>query len=132
MRRSTPFCLGLLALLGLAAGCQRLDVDRTIKLAPGDVQDILIDAPRSQQSIKVDVNASGAPVDVYVLLEAERQAVKENLLINKRPDPAKLLASQQKVTTATLEAAVPARNDFAILLAGASKPAEVKVKVTGR
>jgi hypothetical protein len=132
MRPSAPFCLGLSVLLGLAAGCQRLDVDRTINLEPGEVRDIIIGAPRSQQNVKVDVSASGAPVDVYVVLEAERAGVEDSLTLSKRPDTAKLLASQQKVTTATLEATVPAKNDFAILLAGAAKPAEVKVKVTGR
>ena len=47
----TKRALCLLALLPLAAaGCQRLDVEKSVPLEPGAVQTIGVDPPRSQLS----------------------------------------------------------------------------------
>jgi len=132
MRSFTQSVFGLLALsLLVAVGCQRLNVEKDIHVSPGEVQDVIIDAPRSEQKIKVDVTST-APIDVYVILSSDQQVVKDKLLGNRSPDPSKLLANQQKAENASLDATIPAKNEFRILLAGAKKPADVKVKVTSR
>jgi hypothetical protein len=123
---------GLALVLLTLVGCQRLNVDKKISLAPNEVQDIIIDAPKSQQQVKVVVNSSASPVDVYVVLEEAQNAVKAKLLENKRPDPSKVLASELAAESATVEATIPAKNEFRILLTGAKKATDVQVKVTGR
>jgi hypothetical protein len=118
-----------LSLLG-AVGCQRLNEERDLRVTAGDVKLVSIDGPRSEQKVKVEVTSS-APVDVYVVLCSEPGA-EDKLLENRRPDPSQVLASQQQVETASLDATVPAKNKFCIVFKGAKKAADVKLKVTGR
>ena len=129
--------LGSLApwLLGccLAGGCQRLDTERTLNLEPTQSHALLFDAPRSEQQVSVTIHSPGAPVEVYVVLEKNREQAMQTLEQGRRPAKEQLLASKDKAEEATLETTVPARNAFAVLLnSKASKAAQVKVKVTGR
>jgi hypothetical protein len=123
----------ILALLLAVAGCQRLNDERTVPLGPSQVHAVLYDAPRSDQKVSVTVSSPGAPVDAYLVLEKERQAVQDGLDRGQRPATAKVLAGKEKVEEASLEATVPAKSAFAVLLNSKSnKTADVKVKVTGR
>jgi hypothetical protein len=124
------FCLLMMALI-VAVGCQKLNVKRTIHINPGDVQDVIIDGPRSEQKINVGITSS-APIDVYVILSAEEQAVKSKLLAGQKPDDSKVLDKALKVDSANLTATIPAKNEFRIMLTGAKKPADVDVKITSQ
>ena len=62
--------------------------------------------------------------------EKDKEAAKQALLDRKKP--AASFAGKVKTQEATLEATIPANTGFAILLGGASKNSQVKVKVTGR
>jgi hypothetical protein len=130
MRTSTRMMLGLVALsLAVAVGCQRLNEKRTIHVSPGEVQDVIISGPRSEQKINVAVT-SNAPIDVYVILSADEQAVKGKLLSSMKPDESKILKKELKTENANLEATIPAKNEFRVLLTGAKKAADVNVHVT--
>jgi hypothetical protein len=117
--------------LAVAVGCQRLDVKRTIHVNPGDVQDVIIDPPRSEQNIKVGVT-SNTPIDVYVILSSNGDAVKGKLLASQKPDDSKILVKELKTENASLDATIPAKNEFRVLLTGAKKAADVNVSVTNR
>jgi hypothetical protein len=123
----------LLAAVGLAslvmAGCQRINQERTIHLESGDVQAIIVDPPSNEQKIMVKIT-SGSPIDAYVVLERDLQTAKQALLDSRSVKTA--LASKQKDQNPTLEATIPSRNGFAILLAGARKSTEAKVKITSQ
>jgi hypothetical protein len=124
-------CGLLVALLLAGAGCgQKLDYDSTVQLDAGQVQSMMIDAPKREQRVSVTVTSSSSPIDVYVVLDKDKEAGKQALLDGKKPAAA--LASQAETQDATLEATMPANSAFAILLGGASKTSQVKVKVTGR
>ena len=113
------------------AGCgQKLAYETTVQLADGEVQSIAVDAPKTEQKVSVSVVSSGSPVDVYVVLDKDKETGKQALLDRKKP--AESLASKVKTQDATLEATVPANTGFAVLLGNASKPSQVKVKVAGR
>jgi hypothetical protein len=128
MRSYTSAVFGLLVVtLAVTVGCQRLNVKRSIHVNPGDVQDMIIDGPRSQQKINVGI-ASTAPIDVYIILSAEEQAVKSKLLAGQKPDESKVLDKALKVDNATLQATIPAKSEFRILLTGAKKAADVEVE----
>jgi hypothetical protein len=131
MRRilSLRRCLVAALLLALS-GCTRLSYETTIQLGAGEVQSLSIDPPRREQKVSVTVTSSAAPVDVYVVLEKDKEAAKEALLDHKKP--AASLAGNVKTQEATLEATIPANTPFAILVGGASKTSQVKVKATGR
>jgi hypothetical protein len=121
--------LGLAAVL-FVAGCQRpLSVEKTVRLLPGDVQaPAIVDAPRAEQKIRVSVT-SAEPINVDVLLEANRPAVMEALQAGKRPAADKLMASKEQATADTLSVTVPAGKEFAVVLSGSKKETEVKLSV---
>lgn len=133
MRICTRVGFGLLIVsLTVAVGCQRLNVKRSIHVDPGtEVQEVIIDGPRSEQKVNVGITST-APIDVYVILSAEDQAVKSKLLSGSKPDSNKVLDKALKVDNANLSAIIPAKNEFRILLTGAKKPADVDVKVTSQ
>jgi hypothetical protein len=130
--RTVLYHLSLLAFLFLALpGCgQRLNYETTVDLPEGEVQSLMIDAPKREQKVSVTVSSAGSPIDVYVVLDKDKEAGKQALLDHKKP--AGSLASKTKTQDATLEVAIPANTGFAILLGGASKNSRVTVKVTGR
>lgn len=126
-----PYRFLLLCCVGVAllvAGCQRVNVEKTINLTAGAVEVSIIDAPRSQQKVKVSIT-SADPIDVDVVLEANKAAVMETLLSGKRPAADKVLASKEKVKSDALSATIPAGKEYAILFSGAAKTTEVKVNV---
>jgi len=119
----------LTVLLIVAVGCQKLDKPFDMDLQVGDVKLKTISAPRSEQKVKVDVTAS-TPIDVTLVLLPE--PVTDDKLLNYKPAPSDVLASQKHVTEATLEGTVPGGKEFGVLCKGASKDAKVTLKVTGR
>jgi hypothetical protein len=122
----------LLAALFLALpGCaERLNYETTVQLGDGEVQSLSIDPPKSEQRVSVTVSSSGSPIDAYIVLDKDKEAAKQALLDRKKP--AATLDGRAKTQDATLEATIPAKTGFAILLGGANKSSQVKVKVSGR
>jgi hypothetical protein len=120
------------ALFAIAmAGCNRvkLNDERTIEVAVGRNNSIVLDAVKKDQKIKVEISSPGAAVNVYVLLEKDREAVEEVIEALKPSD--KILAGEEKTEGATLEANIAAGNAAVILFTNASgKTASVKVKTT--
>ncbi|HYT92507.1 MAG TPA: hypothetical protein VEL76_27575 [Gemmataceae bacterium] len=122
----------LTILLVGTSGCQRLEHEGTYPMKMGEIQGIQISAPRGDQKVTVDVSASPAPIDVYVVLEDNRAAVTDKLHGYKEPDAGHILASKKKVDTGTLETTIPAGKAFSVILAGATKKTDVKVKIKGQ
>jgi hypothetical protein len=130
MARRTTLTLFVLGAL-LLTGCQQTIVNEKITLNPGDIKDRIIEAPSREQKVVVEVS-SGAPVNVWIVLESERQAVKAKLGIDQVPDPARVVASKQRIPSGTVEGTVPAGKEYAVILSGATQKTEVQLKVTGR
>src|SRR5262249_13148325 len=117
----------------LATGCRRqvLNDERTVKLDPAAVQSFPIDAPIRDEQVKVKVSSPGAPVNVYVVLQKDQTAAEDALEVGKAP--ASSLGGKDKVEDATLDATVPAKSPFAVVLGNTSaKTAQVKMTITGR
>jgi hypothetical protein len=125
--------VALVLCFGGAVGCgQKVDMEKTVSLGLGDIEvPFIVSPPKSQQSVTVEVS-SGAPVDVYLLLEENREAVKNKLKAGKAPDASHLIASEMKTTSGTLQGTVPAGKEYAVVVAGAKKNTEVKLKLKGR
>ena len=128
--RTLRCCLLAVFFLALPGCGQKLDYETTVQLEAGDVQLLSIDPPKQEQKVTVTVSSSGSPISVYVVSGKDKEAAKQALLDLKKPAGA--LASNAKTQEATLEATVPANTGFGVLLGGASKSSQVKVKVTGR
>lgn len=124
-------CL-FLVFAGLCGDCQeQLNYRRTVVLEPGDFKAFVLDALSGEIRARVAVKSSGSPVKVYVVREKDLEPALDRLEKGKLPD--RLLASKEATEDAILEAAIPARTAFAIILAcAAGKNAEVQLHVTAR
>jgi hypothetical protein len=125
-RRSWALLAGML----LLAGCQRLNEERTLHVTVGAVHQIDISPPRFEQKVTARISSPGAPVSAYLVRQADSEAAKNRMMENKAP--ATPLAGKDKAEDITLEATVPAKTGFVLLLRADQKDADVAVKVTGR
>jgi hypothetical protein len=130
MRIILPRCCCLLLLLVLSGCGQKLDYQTSVDLDEGQVQSILIDPPKREQNVSITAKSTGSPIDLYVVLDKDKEPAKQALLDRKKPAAA--LASKTKTQDAALEVTIPANTGFAVLLGGAGKSSHVTVKVTGR
>ena len=122
-----------LVILGLfAAGCQKLDVEKTYTIGVGDVEVLQIDGPSKQQKVTVTVTTT-FPVNVHIVPESEHNAAMSALPLNKKLDPSQVLGSMEKMETGmSVEGTVPAKAGYSVIVSGATKKTEVTLKITGR
>jgi hypothetical protein len=132
MRSLSRAWFWLVGVIVLAAGCGKINYEKTMVVEGGDFMAISVDPPRFEQKISVTVNSSGAPIDVYVVLEGDQNAalrIAEETLRSSKP-LGSALDGKQKITDATLNATIPAKKGFSILLLnGGTKRADVKIKI---
>ncbi len=122
------FRIAPLGLVLLLAGCQgKLDIAKTYTMEPGDSQFLLVEAPAGEQKINVAVKSGGVPLNVYVVPGTTSAQAQQAVQENKR-----VLASKTKAADPTLDATVPAKQAYVIMLDGAEKPAKIEVKITSR
>jgi hypothetical protein len=119
------FCLAALA---CAIGCTpRLDLNETIPIAPGSAQQRILPAVRQAQKIKIDVQATGSPVDVFVYLEKNKDAAQKEIYANGGPN---LLAAKKKIDSAQFEVSIPPAESTVIDIMPGLKKATVVLKAT--
>jgi hypothetical protein len=133
MRCTTRRAAAWLALaLLLAAGCrqQRLNVERTVTLEGGlGWKTLEFDPPRSEQKLTVTVTSPGVPVNAYLVKAADAPALQTAL--ERGQAPTSTLAQKEKAEDIMLEATVPAKTGFTLVLQS-NKKTDAKVKVVGR
>jgi hypothetical protein len=123
--------VGLLAAL-LVSGCQRSIYDGTVQLNRLEVKDLTVDAPAREQKVAVEFSSPGVPIDICVALTKDQQAVKQKLMAGLPGTNTPALAAKQQAESGTLEATIPAGQEYVVMLSGAGKKAEVKVKINGK
>jgi hypothetical protein len=125
----------LVAVLALAAGCGKINVEKTRSLDAGEFTAFSVDPPRYEQKVSIAVTSSGAPIDAYVVLEGDQNAalkIAEDALRSSKPFLGALDGKQQ-ITEATLHATIPAKKGFSVLLLnGGRNKADVKIRITSR
>lgn len=129
--------LGLLAMVLLASSSwlrqKPLNDERTALVKAGTVNTIEYDAPIQDQQVTITTSSPGVPVDVYVVLQDNLQKAQDALQGGAPPE--NTVASQKKTEQASLEAKVPAKKGFAVLINNSvnnNKDANVKVKATSK
>ena len=125
--RPCGLLLGLLVVT--AAGCQRVNYEKTYTIEPGEMKSILFDAPRYGQEVTVQVSSPGAPVSVYLVKAADEDAAHRAA---SRGGGSDVLAGKEKAEDISLKATVPAKTAYAVVLEAQTKKAEARVKVNGR
>jgi hypothetical protein len=123
---------GLLAGLLLIAGCQPLSYEKDYQLDTTAAIQILFDPPKYDQNVKVLVVSPGHPVSACLVKEEDKDRAEGAL--NRDTEPAGALASKLKGDNFTLEAKVPAKTAYVVVVFNPDRKelASVKVKVTGR
>src|SRR5437870_83616 len=122
------------------AGCQRpLNYEKTFRMEPGDVQAFPVDAPQREQKVRVEVTTSGVLLNVYVVRAQDEEAARQALLSDRKPTSSLAkteITPGQKPSTSSvasgLDATIPAKTGFTVLLNGATKSCDVTLKITGR
>src|SRR5437016_3745638 len=114
-----PLFIILLAVPGCPVG-QTLNFDKTVSLEPGDIKSFSIDAPKTNQKIRVETEA-GERIDVTITLESEAEAVKKFLEAKGSGSNPPWLARKTEQKQHTLEAEVSAGKGFTVILSGAQK-----------
>jgi hypothetical protein len=126
-----PMMKRVLCLVALASvmGCApRLNVDKTLEVDTSSNPQTILEAIRTAQKIKVDVHATGGPIDIFVFLEKNKVAADKE--INTKGGPS-LIVDKRKIDSATFETTIPAMESAVIeLRASTLKKATVNLKVT--
>jgi hypothetical protein len=115
----------------LLAGCQRLNFEKEYTIDPFDGQTMTFDPPRYEQKVTVEVKSPGNPVSVYLVKGEDAEKANNALQSGKAPTGA--FAGQEKSEDVNLEATIPAKTEYTLLVFNpGKKKAAAKVKVTGR
>jgi hypothetical protein len=123
--------VGLCAVLCLT-GCGGLQDQREVIIPPAEVRELTIAPVDKGRKVTVSCASPGTPVNVYLVLAADRDAGMQSLQSSGKP-PAKVLDSKEKTEDATLTATVPANSGCAVLFTSAgNQTATVKVQITGK
>jgi hypothetical protein len=119
----------LTALL-LLTGCQPLKFEKTETIPAGEVKLYTFDAPRYDQKLTVKVSSPGAPVSIWLVKEEDGEAARSRLESDKPPTSS--IASKENSEDITMEATIPAKTGYVLLVRSDKKKAEVKINVNGR
>jgi hypothetical protein len=107
--------LSSLALVLLVAGCQGALKDRRrVDVKSAEVKEILYDVQQREKSVQIVIESESAPVDAYLVLEADRARLAEQLANQGKPTG--FLASGVRSKEITLQGRIPAKSAFAVLL----------------
>jgi len=121
----------LLALTVIATGfgcTPKLDHRTTFAVDQSGGKQTILDPIRSAQKIKVDIQATGGPIDVFVYLEKNKEAAQKESFAKGGPN---LLVDKRKIDAAQFEVAIPAAETTIIdVQASTPKKADVTLKVT--
>jgi ribosomal protein S5 len=94
------------------------------------VKSFTVDPPRREQHLTVGFTSSAAPVDVYVALEKDIDNASMAIQNFKKPEG--ILAKLEKSSSGSIEAVIPAKAGFGVIVAGPIRDSSVEVKIIGK
>ncbi len=126
MRLSVLVGLSWIVIVGLV-GCGKLKYDRTETLEPGDMKTYTIDGPSSQQVVRVKLKADE---EVSLAVIPARDFPAPFSLDNL--EKVKAYATKANAKEFDLEATIPAKVDFMVLVYGAKKSTPITLNIQGK
>src|SRR5947209_19130152 len=102
----------------LLAGCSKIHEQRSFELDPADHYSLIVSAPVSEQKIRV-VATSDQPINVFVILEKDVPSAKKTTEFDPSTLTSGVVASQMNTKEASLDATIPAKEEFRVYLNGA-------------
>ena len=128
--RNLTMCIGVF-LLGMACGCGKtLDQDASFDV-PMEGKFLTVEPITTEQNVKVTGTATGAPVNVYLYLEKNRQAAEKDILAKKLVSPV-IPAKVEKAETFTLTATIPANETAVVQVTRAGMAAKVQLRISNK
>jgi len=120
-------------MLLVLAGCQKLNYEKETTLdAKTDFREFTFEPPSGDQKISVKAS-SDTPVNVWLVLEDDKDQTSSEILTGKKP--AKALGGDANAKEIDFEVTVPAKKGFVVFIGrgkGPSTDAKVKLNVKGR
>src|SRR5205814_7226473 len=104
-----------------------LNLESTFDILPQGMKSFTVDAIGHDQTVKVEVVATGAPVNVFAYL-AKDKAEAEKAIESRKPSP-KFLKSENMTETVIWNLPIPANNEAMVMIVGTTKAANVKVVI---
>lgn len=124
-------CIISTCLILSLAGCNSsVNFERTLSVGPGDVPSFSVDPPRREQKVTVSFKSTETPVDIYVTLDKDLEAASKAIQNYKVPQ--NVLASKLKSKDGSVEATIPGKTAFGVIVAGAVKDTSVQVTIKGK
>jgi hypothetical protein len=131
-------CVLAVVLLG-AIGCQKLNVEGTAEVGMAQTKQVDFTAPAYKQDVRATIEPEKASISAYLVKTADAEAVVSFLdrNVGKEPPASQVLAgktyqpkdSRQDIT---LEATIPSRTPYSLILCGGRNSQKVKYKVVAR
>jgi hypothetical protein len=117
--------IAFVAIIALT-GCSKIHEKREFTVGAAESHSLEISAPLSEQKVKVTLT-SDQPVNIYVLLDKDYPKGKDDF----DPETLKtgIIASQKNAKEASLDATIPAKEKYRVIVGGATKQATVTVKI---
>jgi hypothetical protein len=132
MNVRTHLACSVLAGVLTLGGCQPLNVEREYTLEGGSGKQLLLDPPKYDQNVKVEIKANKNISACIVPLAQDSDGEKAEFSLHRGKEPTGALAYKEKADAFTLEAKIPAKTGYAVVVFNPDGVAEIKVKVTGR
>lgn len=129
MLRAFSRSMVLLMVIGLVGCGSKLSYTDTVSIDSGETQIRMIDAPKSDQRVRVEFTSNN-PVNVAVILSEQLDKSDQNLSGEQVPTGA--LGSEMNTKNGSFEVSIPAGKEFQILI-GVSingEAATVELKAT--
>lgn len=128
---------GIAALiLTIATGCQKLNYEQSFQLTMGEVREVEFTAPTFSQKVTAVITPSKGPVSAYLAKKENGEAIRKVLdRVGQEPDASQVLASKkasEKAEPITLEATVPGKTPYILLLRAGKASTDVRVSLKGR
>jgi hypothetical protein len=128
---SIATCAACALLLAVAGCASEVHFQDTKDISITNEFTHIVSAPTSTQKVRVEVTATDAPVNVYVMLEKDAEKTEDEIGVIKKGAklPEAVLGHALETKDATLEVTIPAKQEYRVLVTVVTKPTRVTVKI---
>ena len=118
-------------LMVCAAGCgTKLDITKSFEVPAGGDHILTVEKIKQEQTIKITGTATGAPVDVFVYLDSNKEKARKEIL--NRKSEQFILKKQEKAEAIDLAVLIPANEEAVVFVESTGKKANVQLTITNR
>jgi hypothetical protein len=117
MWRSIP---AVLLIVGVGCG-SKVNQTSTLSVKPGEARMLIVEGPKKNQRVRVEISAASAPVNVFVILSKDESGMEREVAISKPKKPTSAINGDYNVKTWSGEADIPAGAEFMVWVQAVSR-----------